>query len=69
MKIASGIEMLEITANLTMGPGVLYPTLIWDQEEAILVDTGLPGQLLQIEEAMKKQMCQYQAAKNNHYPS
>lgn len=54
MKIANGVEMLEISANLTLGPGILHPVLIWDQDEAILVDTGLPGQLPQIMEAVEK---------------
>jgi glyoxylase-like metal-dependent hydrolase (beta-lactamase superfamily II) len=55
MKIANGVEMLDIQANLAgIGPSIIHPTLIWDEEEAILVDAGLPGQLAQFREAMEK---------------
>jgi glyoxylase-like metal-dependent hydrolase (beta-lactamase superfamily II) len=54
MRIANGVEMLEISANLTLGPGIIHPTLVWDQDEAILVDVGFPGQLPQIKEAIEK---------------
>lgn len=53
MKIANDVEVLELTMNLGQ-PSVIHPTLIWDQDEVILVDTGIPGQLGDIEEAMKK---------------
>jgi glyoxylase-like metal-dependent hydrolase (beta-lactamase superfamily II) len=54
MKIANGVEMLEIEANLSLGPGIIHPVFIWDQNEAILVDTGLPGLLPPIREAAGK---------------
>jgi glyoxylase-like metal-dependent hydrolase (beta-lactamase superfamily II) len=54
MRIASGVEMLEISANLTLGPGIIHPVLIWEPEEVILVDTGFPGQLPQFIDAMEK---------------
>ncbi|MHB1684885.1 MAG: MBL fold metallo-hydrolase, partial [Bacilli bacterium] len=31
---------------------VIHPTLIWDNDTVILVDTGMPGQLPQIRKAM-----------------
>jgi glyoxylase-like metal-dependent hydrolase (beta-lactamase superfamily II) len=34
--------MLDVSASLASGPGSLYPTLLWDKEEAVLVDAGLP---------------------------
>ncbi len=44
MRIAEGIEMLEI-ASTVMGRAVgVYPTLLWDAESAVLVDAGYPGQ-------------------------
>ncbi|UOQ42610.1 MBL fold metallo-hydrolase [Halobacillus salinarum] len=50
MKIAKGIEML----TLDMHGIEIHPTLIWDDHEAILVDTGVPGQLKQIRAEMEK---------------
>jgi glyoxylase-like metal-dependent hydrolase (beta-lactamase superfamily II) len=42
MQVAPGVEMLELPANLMNGPGTLYPTLLWDEKDAVLVDAGLP---------------------------
>lgn len=50
MRIANNVEMLEITS----GQGTLYPVLIWDDSDVILIDTGLPGQLELIRAAVKK---------------
>jgi glyoxylase-like metal-dependent hydrolase (beta-lactamase superfamily II) len=55
MKIANGVEMLEISSSNTMGKlTVINPTLIWDKDIIILVDAGYPGQLTQIQEAIEK---------------
>ncbi|MHC1720796.1 MAG: MBL fold metallo-hydrolase [Clostridiaceae bacterium] len=55
MKIADGIEMLEIPSINTMGKQtVICPTVIWDEDTVIMVDTGYPGQLPLIREAMEK---------------
>lgn len=45
MKIANGVESLELKANVMGQQSVIYPTLIWDNNTAILVDAGFPGQL------------------------
>ena len=45
MRIAENIEALELHMNLTGQNSVIYPALLWDSEEATLVDTGIPGQL------------------------
>ncbi|OPA74572.1 MBL fold metallo-hydrolase [Paenibacillus selenitireducens] len=45
MNIVKGVEALEITANLLGELRIIYPTLLWDQDEVILVDAGYPGQL------------------------
>ncbi|MGF2716221.1 MBL fold metallo-hydrolase [Bacillus cereus] len=50
MRIDKGLAMLELKIQ---GFG-LNPTLIWDDEMAVLVDTGIPGQLEQIRLAMSK---------------
>ena len=54
MKIADGVEMLEISANLMTGPGIINPTLIWDEDEIVLVDSGLPRQVQEFSEAFSK---------------
>ena len=41
MKIAENVVMLELTDER----GTYRPTFIWDENERILIDTGLPGQL------------------------
>lgn len=43
MHIAKGIEMLEITVPVMGRTDTIYPTLLWDGEMAVLVDTGYPG--------------------------
>lgn len=48
MKIENGLAVLE----LKIQGFELNPTLLWDEKEAILVDTGMPGQLKQIHDAM-----------------
>lgn len=53
MKIANGIEVLELVMNMMGQESVIHPTLIWDENGVILVDTGIPGQLEEIREAME----------------
>ncbi|WP_379134879.1 MBL fold metallo-hydrolase [Paenibacillus sp. sgz500958] len=45
MHIAKGIEMLEISVQVMGGTDTLYPTLLYDEHSALLVDTGYPGLL------------------------
>jgi glyoxylase-like metal-dependent hydrolase (beta-lactamase superfamily II) len=55
MRIALGVEMLEIEATLTgVGPSTIHPALVWDETEAVLVDAGLPGSLPQFRKAIEK---------------
>lgn len=54
MKVANGVEMLEISANVMGRVSSIHPTLIWDNDTVILVDAGFPGQLAQIREAVEK---------------
>ncbi len=54
MKIADGVEALALTMDFMGRQMVIHPTLIWDNDTVILVDTGMPGQLPQIREAMDK---------------
>ncbi|HDX9579837.1 TPA: MBL fold metallo-hydrolase [Bacillus pseudomycoides] len=48
MKISNGVAVLV----LNIQGFLLHPTLIWDDEEAVLIDTGMPGQLEQIRTTM-----------------
>lgn len=41
MRIANNVEMLEIKSEQE----TLYPVLLWDNMEVVLIDTGMPGQL------------------------
>ncbi len=51
MKLSDGIEVLEIPAAIMGKQQIIYPTLIWDDQTVLLVDTGFPGQSTQIREA------------------
>lgn len=50
MKISNGVAMLELKVQ----GFVLNPTLIWDDETAVLIDAGMPGQSEQIRAAMSE---------------
>jgi glyoxylase-like metal-dependent hydrolase (beta-lactamase superfamily II) len=52
MEVAPGVEMLELSATLMNGPGTLYPTMLWDQHDAVLVDAGLPDMAQQFLKAI-----------------
>lgn len=53
MKIADGIEMIEIHMNMMGRESTIYPTLIWSENTAILVDSGMIGTLPVIKKAME----------------
>jgi glyoxylase-like metal-dependent hydrolase (beta-lactamase superfamily II) len=52
MKIADNLEMLELPMKVMGIERIIYPTLMWDDDNVILIDTGIPGNL----ETIKKQM-------------
>jgi len=52
MKIADNLEMLELHMKVMGVERIVYPTLMWDDENVILVDAGIPSNL----EIIKKQM-------------
>lgn len=54
MKIADGLEVLELHGSGMGGAFVYRPTLILDENTVILVDAGLPGLLQNIREEMEK---------------
>lgn len=52
MKIGKNIETLDLEMNMMGQKRLIHPTLIWDENEIVLVDTGIPGQLEGIQGAM-----------------
>jgi mRNA degradation ribonuclease J1/J2 len=53
--LSEGLATLALTITSSGAtPRVIHPTLLWDDENVILVDTGVPGQLQAIREAMDK---------------
>jgi glyoxylase-like metal-dependent hydrolase (beta-lactamase superfamily II) len=54
MPAITGFEMLEVPADLMGTPSAIYPTLIWDHDQRVLVDTGFPGQLPRLNAAIER---------------
>jgi glyoxylase-like metal-dependent hydrolase (beta-lactamase superfamily II) len=54
MKIAKGIETIDLVMNLMGNESIIHPTLLWDENEIILIDTGIPGQLNEIRDAIEQ---------------
>lgn len=54
MKIADGIEMMELSMKSMGRDSTIYPTLLWDHDTVVLVDAGLPNSLPAIKNAMKE---------------
>jgi len=52
MKIAENIEMIKLSMNVMERERIVYPTLIWDNDNVLLIDTGIPSNL----ETIKNQM-------------
>lgn len=44
MKIEEGFAILKLEPNVPNVAGFMYPVLVWDEKEVVLIDTGLPGQ-------------------------
>lgn len=54
MKVATGVEMITLEAEAFGGKIAIHPTLLWDEQMAVLVDTGMPGSWELIRAAMIK---------------
>ncbi len=54
MKIVDNVYMMELAMNMGGMESVIHPTLMWDDDNVILVDAGLPGGLPAIKEEMSK---------------
>lgn len=53
MQVTPGLQILALSATVMGKADTLFPTLIWDEKDAILVDTGFPGQAPLIRQAME----------------
>ena len=54
MNTGIAIQALEISAHLMGEQRTIYPTLLWDERDAVLIDTGYPGQLPLFQEAFEQ---------------
>ena len=62
MKIDEGIVMLEVPSTV---PGMfIYPTVMWDSENMVLVDVGYGGQLNVLKDAFNKEGVDFDAVNN-----
>lgn len=54
MIIAPGVMMLELESEGIGGALAIHPTLVWDEHCAVLIDTGMPGDWIRIQHAMRE---------------
>lgn len=54
MRISEGVEMLQLTVRAFDQDIILNPTLVWNNDEATLIDTGMPGQIDQLKEVLNE---------------
>ncbi|MGC0405180.1 glyoxylase-like metal-dependent hydrolase (beta-lactamase superfamily II) [Streptomyces sp. SAI-126] len=52
MKVADGVAVLELPMKVMGFDTVIHPTVVWDDEDVVLIDTGLPGSLPYLTEGM-----------------
>jgi glyoxylase-like metal-dependent hydrolase (beta-lactamase superfamily II) len=55
LKASTGIKALKLEMNAGGNPFVVHAALLWDENEVILVDTGIPGQLEVIRRALERE--------------
>ncbi|TVY07370.1 MBL fold metallo-hydrolase [Paenibacillus cremeus] len=51
---STGIKALQLNLEVRGNPFVIHPTVLWDDQDVILVDTGIPGQLETIRDAFQE---------------
>lgn len=54
-QLNTGIRAIRLDMGVNGESFVVYPTLIWDEQELILIDTGIPGQLELIRQTLEQQ--------------
>lgn len=52
MKLADGVEMLELAANMMGQASKIHPVLLTGDGEVVMVDTGFPGQFTLLQEVL-----------------
>ncbi|WP_123041039.1 MBL fold metallo-hydrolase [Cohnella candidum] len=55
MAANAGVKPLKLDIGTKGDPFVVHASVLWDENELVLVDTGLPGQLELIREAMERE--------------
>ncbi|WP_308639186.1 MBL fold metallo-hydrolase [Paenibacillus silvisoli] len=55
MLVHNGLAMLNITATVMGRSETIHPALVWSDTKAVLIDTGYPGQLPLIQEALRQE--------------
>ncbi len=53
MTTKATIRAMKLEMNASSNPFIVNPTVIWDDQHAILIDTGIPGQLELIQEQLE----------------
>ena len=51
----NGIKAIKLEMEYYGEPFIVYPTLLWDEQNVVLVDTGIPGQVAQIRTLLEKE--------------
>lgn len=64
MLISQGVAMLSISAPVLGRMDIVHPVLLWDERDAVLVDTGYPRQLEQLRAAIRA--CDVDPDRINH---
>lgn len=63
MSASEGIKVIKLEMNVEGGLFVVHTGLLWDENEAILVDTGIPGQLDVIKSVIEQESIPFQKLK------
>ncbi|MGD0166100.1 MAG: MBL fold metallo-hydrolase [Gaiellaceae bacterium] len=53
MLIAAQVEVLDLEMSMFGAPSSVHPTLLWDEQDAVLIDAGFPGQLEALQAAIE----------------
>lgn len=54
MKVANGVEMLELDMNVIGRTMTIHPTLLYDDNHAVLIDVGMPRELQVLRSAIER---------------
>ncbi|QRG69484.1 MBL fold metallo-hydrolase [Brevibacillus choshinensis] len=63
MNTNAGLKVIKLEMNVEGGQFVVHTALLWDGDEAILVDTGIPGQLKLIQSVIEQESIPFQNLK------